>query len=76
MVRELEVVSSQQNGFTFARDLFYLPFVVIGRWLSEKYARVNLVTLILDMVIELPLKTILRLVRQWAAFINAKKDEI
>lgn len=76
MVRELEVVNSQQNGFTFVRDLFYLPFVVIGRWLSEKYARVNLVTLILDMVIELPLKTILRLVRQWAAFINAKKDEI
>lgn len=76
MVRELEVVSSQQNGLTFVRDLFYLPFVVMGRWLSEKYARVNLVTLILDMVIELPLKTLLRLVRQWAAFINAKKDEI
>ena len=76
MVRELEVVSSQQSGLTFMRDLFYLPFVVIGRWLSDKYARVNLVTLILDMVIELPLKTILRLVRQWAAFINAKKDEI
>lgn len=76
MVRELEVVNSQQTGFTFVRDLFYLPFVVIGRWLSENYARVNIVTLVLDMMIELPLKTILRLVRQWAAFINAKKDEI
>lgn len=76
MVRELEVVETQQTGLTFIRDLFYLPFVVIGRWLSEKYARVNIITLILDMVIELPLKTILRLVRQWAAFINAKKDEL
>jgi hypothetical protein len=76
MIRELEVVNSQQTGFTFVRDLFYLPFVVIGQWLSEKYARVNIVTLILDMVIELPLKTILRLVRQWGAFINAKKDEL
>lgn len=76
MVRELEVVSSQQTGFTFIRDLFYLPFVVIGQWLSDKYAQVNIVTLVLDMVIELPLKTILRLVRQWAVFINAKKDEI
>ena len=76
MVRELEVVETQQTGLTFIRDLFYLPFVVIGRWLSEKYAQVNIITLILDMVIELPLKTILRLVRQWAAFINAKKDEI
>ena len=76
MVRELEVVNTQQTGLTFVRDLFYLPFVVIGRWLSEKYSKVNIITLILDMVIELPLKTILRLVRQWAAFINAKKDEI
>lgn len=76
MVRELEVVSTQQSGLTFLRDLFYLPFVVIGRWLSDRYAQVNIVTLVLDMVIELPLKTILRLVRQWAAFINAKKDEL
>lgn len=76
MVRELEVVSTGQSGLTFLRDLFYLPFVVIGRWLSDRYAQVNIVTLVLDMVIELPLKTILRLVRQWAAFINAKKDEL
>lgn len=76
MVRELEVVNTQQSGLTLTRDLFYLPFVVIGRWLSEKYAQVNIVTLVLDMVIELPLKTILRLVRQWAVFINAKKDEL
>lgn len=76
MVRELEVVSAEQSGLTFLRDIFYLPFVVIGRWLSENYARVNIITLVLDMVIELPLKTILRLVRQWAAFINAKKDEL
>lgn len=76
MVRELEVVNTQQSSLTFTRDLFYLPFVLIGRWLSEKYAQVNIVTLVLDMVIELPLKTILRLVRQWAVFINAKKDEL
>jgi len=76
MVRELEVVNSEQSVLTFMRDLFYLPFVVIGQWLSDRYAQVNIVTLVLDMVIELPLKTILRLVRQWAVFINAKKDEI
>jgi len=76
MVRELEVVNSKQSFLTFIRDLFYLPFVVIGQWLSDRYAQINIITLVLDMVIELPLKTILRLVRQWAVFINAKKDEI
>jgi hypothetical protein len=76
MIREMEALESYQNGLTLARDFLYMPFVVVGRYLSDKYARVNLVALVLDMLIELPLKTILRLVRQWAAFITAKKDQL
>lgn len=75
-IRELEVMRSAQNGMTFVRDLLYLPFVVVGQWMSDKYSRVNIVTIILDMLIELPLKTILRLVRQWSAFIDDRKDRL
>lgn len=75
-IRELEIVQSAQNGFTFLRDLLYLPFVVVGQWMSDKYSRVNIVTMFLDMLIELPLKTILRLLRQWNAFIDDRKDRI
>lgn len=75
-IRELELVRSAQNGMTFVRDLVYLPFVVVGQWMSDKYSRVNIVTIILDMLIELPLKTVLRLVRQWNAFIDDRKDRI
>lgn len=76
LIRELEVVRSRQSTMTFIRDMLYLPFVVVGQWMSDKYSRVNIVTIILDMVIELPLKTVLRLVRQWAAFIDERKDNI
>lgn len=76
LVRELEVVRSASNGLTFIRDFIYLPFVIVGRWMSEKYAKINIVALILDMLIELPLKTVLRLVRQWGAFIDDRKDRI
>lgn len=76
LIRELEVVRSAQNGMTFVRDLLYLPFVVVGQWMSDKYSKVNIVTLILDMLIELPLKTVLRLIRQWGAFIDDRKDHI
>ncbi len=75
-IRELEVVKSAQNGMTFVRDILYLPFVVVGQWMSDKYSRINIVTIILDMLIELPMKTLLRLVRQWNAFIDERKDEI
>ncbi len=76
LIRELEIVRSASNGLTFVRDVIYLPFVVVGRWMSDRYAQVNIVTLILDMLIELPLKTVLRLVRQWGAFIDDRKDKI
>jgi hypothetical protein len=36
----------------------------------------NIIAQLLDIVIELPLKTVLRLLRQWSAFLNSKKDEL
>jgi len=76
MIREVELLTKQQNMLSLFRDFFYLPFIAVGQWLSRKYARVNIVAFTLDMAIELPLKTILRLVRQWTRFLNEKHDEI
>lgn len=76
MIRELEAIETYQSGITAARDFFYMPFVIAGRWISDKYSRFNLITMILDMLIELPLKTVLRLVRQWTAFISSKQDKL
>lgn len=76
MIREIEAVDSNQNAITTVRDFLYMPFVVVGRYMSDKYAKVNLVALTLDMLIELPLKTILRLIRQWSAFIGSKQDQL
>lgn len=76
MIRELEVIRPKQNSLTFVRDIIYLPFVVVGQWMSEKYAKFNIIATLLDMVIELPLKTILRMIRQWNAFIDDRKDNI
>jgi len=76
LVRELELVRSKSNGVTMLRDFIYLPFVVIGQWMSDKYSKLNIVTVILDVIIEMPLKTILRLLRQWNAFIDERKDDL
>ncbi len=76
MIRELELVSHEANVLSAVRDFFYLPFILVGQWLSSKYARINAVAHILDIAIELPLKTLLRLFRQWTRFIREKHDEI
>jgi hypothetical protein len=76
MIRELEMLTTHQSGIVVLRDFIYTPFVIVGRWISDKYSRVNIIALILDMAIELPLKTFLRLTRQWTRFLSDKNDRL
>jgi hypothetical protein len=73
-IREIEVGDETQTSVTTIRDFLYMPFVVVGRTISETYAKINVVSRFLDMFVELPLKTILGFIRRWGAFLNAKKD--
>lgn len=75
-VREIEIVRQEVGLGHAVRDFFYLPFVMTGQWLSAKYARANIVGMLLDMLIELPLKTVLRLIRQWLRFLSERREQI
>lgn len=75
-VRELEAVDQGQSGLTVLRDFIYMPFIVVGQKINQEYAKVNIVGSVLDVVIEMPLKSTLRFVRQWSAFVSSKKDEL
>jgi len=76
LIRELEIITMKQRPINMIRDFFYLPFILVGQWLSGKYAKVNIVALVLDMMIELPLKTVLRLARQWTHFLRERHEEL
>jgi hypothetical protein len=75
-IREIETIDGQQSLITTVRDLLYMPFVSIGRWINDKYSKINVVSRVLDVIVELPLKTILGWIRQWNSFLSAKKDEL
>ncbi|MGI8633958.1 MAG: hypothetical protein ACR2KZ_01010, partial [Segetibacter sp.] len=76
LISELEMVNTNQGIVAIVRDFAYTPFILVGRWISDNYSKVNIVALVLDMAIELPLKTFLRLTRQWTKFLNDKKDQL
>lgn len=75
-IKELEIVSRHHGFIALVRDFLYAPFIFVGRKISYRFAKMNIIAQILDIVIELPLKTVLRLMRQWTAFLNNKKDEL
>ncbi|MDR1032944.1 MAG: hypothetical protein LBL84_02955 [Candidatus Nomurabacteria bacterium] len=77
LVREIEARNDGNQSFGQSlRDFLYMPFVTIGQWVSEKYAKINLVSNMLDLFVELPMKDVLRAIRRWNIFISSKKDEL
>lgn len=75
-IKELEIVNRSQGIIALIRDFLYAPFIFVGRKISYRFAKMNIVAQLLDIVIELPLKSVLRLMRQWTTFLNNKKDEL
>ncbi len=52
------------------------PFIRLGVVFSQALSRFNLFILILDLLIEAPLKMFFELVEEWFAFIRQKQEEI
>lgn len=74
--RELAMLDERQGILRALSDFLSTPFVRLGHWLSDRYSRINLVTRLLDVAIEMPLKTTLRLIQQWIGFMRDKQEEI
>jgi len=73
---ELRMLPERQNLIQVLADFLSTPFVRVGHWLSDRYVKANIVTRLLDVAIEFPLKTSLRLVQQWVGFMRDKQEEL
>lgn len=74
--REYVVVDAGSGFLGVLFDMFFLPIVRVGRWISLRAPRVNIVLFFLDFMVEAPFKALIRLVEGWLAFIREKKEEI
>ncbi|MFA6534089.1 MAG: hypothetical protein WCT37_02845 [Patescibacteria group bacterium] len=74
--RELIVLDRKEGLINFLFDLFSLPIVRIGQWLSIKISKINIFVYFLDFIVEAPLKIILEVIERWFSFIREKKEEI
>jgi hypothetical protein len=73
---ELAMKRSKDDAITSSMELIFLPFIRIGRYLSDRIAAFNPFILALDFIIEAPLKTIIKLTNSWLRFINSKKEDL
>jgi hypothetical protein len=57
-------------------DLFSLPVIRVGRWLSAQWARYNIVVVLVNFLIDMPFQRFVEFLEQWRAFLREKKEEI
>lgn len=73
--RELEIKSTEDSLFSGVMGLVLLPFIVIGKFLSEKWSEYNFTLMFWDFIIEAPFKTIIGFLEGWFYFLREKRED-
>ena len=74
--KDLSIEEEKESGLIFLMDFFFLPFVRIGKWLSGRLTKVNLVILLLTFVWEAPFQIFVEFLENLSSFFKEKKEEI
>jgi len=73
---EVFAIEEKEGLFLKLLDNLSLPFLNLGFWLSKSLAKLNVLMIIMDFMIEAPLKSIIRVFEEWLNFIKEKKKEV
>lgn len=74
--KELTITNDRSGFFSFLFDSFSLPFLRLGRWLSNQWSRFNLVVVLITALIDMPLQLFVEFLEHWRTFLKEKKEEI
>ncbi len=74
--RELVVTKRKEGIMTFVTDLFSIPILRMGQWLSTKLSNINVFVFIFDFIIEAPFKTFVEVFEEWIYYIKEERDKI
>lgn len=74
--REL-LIGTEKQGFLYTLfDLFSLPVIQTGGWLSRQVARYNILIVIFNFLIEIPFLVFVEFLEQWRSFLREKREEV
>lgn len=74
--REL-LIGTEKQGFLYTVfDLFALPIIQTGKWLSKQVARYNILVVIFNFLIEVPFQMFVEFLEQWRSFLREKREEV
>jgi hypothetical protein len=75
-IKDLIVVERKENIITFLLDLFYMPIILVGRWLSSNFSKINVFIFFFDFIIESPFKVIVEIADDWTKYVRERRDNL
>jgi hypothetical protein len=69
-------VVSKVNLFSPLFDFFFVPVVRVGQRLTEGFAQINFILIVVDFLIEAPFKGLVGFFEQWFLFLANKREEL
>ncbi|MDA1337504.1 MAG: hypothetical protein O3C23_01940 [bacterium] len=74
--REL-LIGKDKQGFVYTIfDLFSLPIIHTGGWLSRQVSRYNILIVVFNFLIEIPFQLFVEFLEQWRSFLREKREEV
>jgi hypothetical protein len=73
---EMSLEKKKATVLGFLADLVIIPFMAIGKWVIAGLSKLNILVVVFDFFIELPLGFFIEFLENFRKFINAKKEEI
>lgn len=69
-------IESKSGVWSTISDFLFMPFIQVGRKLTEGISQINILLFILDFAIETPFKGLFSFFEQWFQFLQAKREKM
>ena len=73
---ELQVIEERENLINPLIDLFAVPLIEAGKWLTVKWQKYNIVAALFNILIDVPFMIFVEFIEQWRFFLKEKKEKI
>ncbi len=74
--KELEVIEEKETFLPFLVDLFAVPIIQLGKWLTGRWKRYNIIAVFFTALIDMPFSVFIEFLEQWRYFLKEKKEKI
>jgi len=74
--QELKIEKEKDTLLRTIIDIFSLPVIQVGNWLSGQWQKHNAVAVLLNSLTDMPFQVFLEFLEQWRLFLREKKEKI